>query len=29
VARSLGLTLAEVKPIPADVILAEPMRSGE
>jgi len=25
VARSLGLTLAEVKPIPADVILAEPV----
>ena len=25
VARSLGLTLAEVKPIPSDVILAEPV----
>ena len=25
VARSLGLTLAEVKPIPADVILTEPV----
>ena len=25
VARSLGLTLAEVKPIPADVILVEPV----
>jgi hypothetical protein len=25
VARSLGLTLAEVKPIPVDVILAEPV----
>jgi len=29
VARSLGLTLAEVRPIPVDVILAEPARSGE